>query len=261
MFVIESVYISILAHSRETRKWEFAASWALCIFQRGVIIPLMSDEELLKLPKGNYQAKQDAIVAKLGDVRPRLLLHACCAPCSSYCLEALLPHFEVTVFYYNPNITDAEEYGRRVAEIRRFTGAFRDGEGHGALLEEGAYDTGEFFEAVRGFENILEGGLRCVRCFRLRLARSAEVAAAQGFDFFTTTLTISPLKNASVLNALGEEIGAARGVAFLPSDFKKKDGYKRSTELSERYGLYRQDYCGCVYSKRERELQLQGREK
>ena len=213
----------------------------------------MSDEELLKLPKENYSVKLDRIVAELDGDRPRLLLHACCAPCSSYCLEMLLPHFDVTVFYYNPNITEAEEYGRRTAELRRFVKEFGDDTGLRASVEEGTYDVRDFFEAVRGSESEPEGGLRCVKCFRLRLTRTAELAAAKGFDYFTTTLTISPLKNAAVLNALGEEIAEKKGVAFLPSDFKKKNGYKRSTELSAKYGLYRQDYCGCIYSKQERQ--------
>ena len=217
------------------------------------MIAVVSDEELLKLPRGNWQEKMEHIVDGLDGKRPRLLLHACCAPCSSFCLESLLPHFDITVYFYNPNITGAEEYERRKTEILRFVKEFGTDTGYPAAVRTEAHDTAAFFEAVRGYEDVPEGGLRCVKCFRLRLNRSAELAASEGFDYFTTTLTISPLKNAAVLNALGEEIGREKGVAFLPSDFKKKNGFFRSTELSRQYGLYRQDYCGCVFSKRERQ--------
>lgn len=186
----------------------------------------------------------------------RLLLHSCCAPCSSYVLEYLASYFQITVLYYNPNITDREEYGKRVEEQRRLIGRM-NGEcpplTHPIFMEEGDYAPECFFAAVRGVEHIPEGGERCRRCFELRLRETARRAAAEGFDFFTTTLTISPLKNAEWLNEIGQCMGKEYGVAFLPSDFKKRNGYKRSVELSEQYGLYRQDYCGCIFSQRERQ--------
>ncbi len=177
---------------------------------------------------------------------PRLLLHACCAPCSSYCLEYLSKYFSITIFYYNPNIWPEEEYRKRVAELRRFLGEFPAE--HPVSLIEGKYDQERFYEIAKGLEDVPEGGERCFRCFRLRLSEAAMEAAAGGFDFFTTTLSISPMKNAAKLNEIGEELAGEYGVAWLPSDFKKKDGYKRSIELSKEYGLYRQNYCGCEFS-------------
>ena len=196
----------------------------------------MSDEELLKLRGGGFfeeLEKKTKELQKEGK-RPKLLLHSCCAPCSSACLEYLVKNFDVTAFYYNPNISIKED----------------DGD---VSLAEGRYDIKEFLDAVKGLEKEPEGGLRCVKCFRLRLYETARVAAENGFDYFTTTLTISPLKNAAVLNALGREASEKFGSEFLPSDFKKRGGYQRSIELSKEYGLYRQDYCGCAFSKAERE--------
>ena len=182
---------------------------------------------------------------------PSLLLHSCCAPCSSYCLEHLSRYFKITVLYYNPNLFPAGEYERRVSEQKKLVSALPAK--YPVTLVEMKGEPEEFYSAVKGLEHIREGGERCFACFKLRLERAARYAKENGFDFFTTTLTISPLKNAQKLNEIGEAAGVKFGVRHLPSDFKKKDGYKRSVELSKVYGLYRQDYCGCVFSKRERE--------
>lgn len=201
----------------------------------------------------NYQKELENIIKeneKCGRV-PRLLLHSCCAPCSSHCLEYLSQYFEITVYYYNPNIFPAEEYSRRAEEQRRLIAAMPVK--HPVRLEVGEYEPERFYEAVKGLEKLPEGGERCFRCYRLRLEEAAKKAAEGGYDYFTTTLTISPLKNAEKLNEIGEELGQIFRVSHLPSDFKKKNGYKRSVELSAEYGLYRQNFCGCVYSKAESE--------
>lgn len=177
---------------------------------------------------------------------PRLLLHSCCAPCSSAVLEYLSPHFDITLFYYNPNITPAEEYRKRVAELHRLVEAADYP--NPVRIVEGRYDSGEFFAIARGLEDLPEGGERCAKCYRLRLEETAKVAAEGGFEYFTTTLSVSPYKNAQKLNAIGAELSAEYGVKYLLSDFKKKDGYRRSIELSAQYGLYRQNYCGCEFS-------------
>lgn len=187
---------------------------------------------------------------------PTLFLHSCCAPCSSYVLEYLSSYFRITVFYYNPNISFDEEYKRRVAEQKRLIGAFNEVGGRYPIeIMEGSYEPEKFYALAKGLEECPEGGERCFRCFRLRLEETAKLAAHGGYDYFATTLTISPLKNARKLNEIGEEEGEKYGIKWLWSDFKKKNGYKRSVELSAEYGLYRQDYCGCVYSKMERERQ------
>ncbi len=196
----------------------------------------------------------------------RLLLHSCCAPCSSYVLEYLREYFAITVFYYNPNITEDGEYRRRVEEQKRlikeynrqveaqdFSGMHSTKMAHRIEIIDGDYEPGRFYQMAKGLENCKEGGERCLQCYEMRLRKTAQLAAGQGFDCFTTTLTISPLKNAQKLNETGERLGEEYGVLFLPSDFKKRDGYKRSIELSVKFGLYRQDYCGCVYSKRGKE--------
>lgn len=206
--------------------------------------------------KRNYQKELEKRICEIeaGDFVPTLLLHSCCAPCSSYVLEYLSNYFKITVFYYNPNITDAGEYDLRVKEQQR-------------LIEKlparnpiqfiaGAYEPERFFQAVKGLEQEPEGGMRCRACFMLRLEETAKLCKDGRYDCFTTSLTISPLKNAAILNELGELMAVQYDVSFLNSDFKKKNGYKRSTELSSVYGLYRQDYCGCIYSKVEREKQL-----
>ncbi|MCM1044684.1 MAG: epoxyqueuosine reductase QueH [Candidatus Gastranaerophilales bacterium] len=182
---------------------------------------------------------------------PRLFLHSCCAPCSSYVLEYLSPYFGITVFYFNPNISAVKEYEKRVAEQRRLIDAYNDEQkGHPIGFLEGDYAPERFFAAAKGYEESPEGGERCMRCFDMRLRETARRAAADGYDFFCTTLTISPLKNAAKINEIGLALSKEYGVRWLPSDFKKKDGYKRSIELSAEYGLYRQNYCGCAFSVR-----------
>ncbi len=198
----------------------------------------------------NYQRELDRLLDGLraGVRPPKLLLHACCAPCSSYVLEYLSAYFSITVFFYDPNIYPPEEFARRAGEEKRLIEEMplpRE-----VRFLEGAYRPEDFYEAVRGLEKEPEGGERCRKCFELRLSAAAREAKAGGYDYFTTTLTISPLKNADMLNEIGERLGREYGVAYLTSDFKKRDGYKRSLELSARYGLYRQDYCGCAFSVR-----------
>lgn len=202
----------------------------------------------------NYQKQLEEVLKRMKEEgkRKRLLLHACCAPCSSYCLEYLREAFALTVFFYNPNLTEQEEYRRRVEEEKRLIDLM-NGQGGSSQIEilEGRYEPERFLEAAKGLETCKEGGERCVRCFALRLGETARVAAEGGFDFFTTSLTISPLKNSALLNRIGAQEGERYGVRFLPSDFKKNNGYLRSTQLSRLYGLYRQNYCGCIYSKVE----------
>lgn len=197
----------------------------------------------------NYQKELDRVLAALPQdgAPPALLLHACCAPCSSYVLEYLSRYFSITLFYYNPNISPAEEYGHRAEEARRLVREMPLV--HPVTVEEGKYEPQAFYELARGLEDAPEGGERCFACYRLRLRETARLAAARGFDWFCTTLSISPLKNAEKLNELGEEAGAEFGVRWLPSDFKKREGFKRSIVLSQEYGLYRQNYCGCVFSR------------
>ena len=201
--------------------------------------------------KINYFLECEKEIRRNAGRLPRLLLHSCCAPCSSAVLEYLSPHFDITLFYYNPNITPEEEYRKRVAELHRLVRE-ADYPNPVAILE-GRYDPTAFFGMARGLEELPEGGQRCFCCYRLRLEETARVAAAGGYEYFTTTLSVSPYKNAAKLNAIGAELGEACGVKYLLSDFKKKDGYRRSIELSRQYGLYRQNYCGCVFSKAQRE--------
>ena len=203
----------------------------------------------------NYQKELDRILEKIVEEerRPTLLLHSCCAPCSSYCLEYLSRYFDITVFYYNPNITEEAEYEHRVGEQRRLTEEFES-----VSFREGPYDRERFFKAARGLEAAPEGGERCARCFALRLSRTAREAAAGEYDYFTTTLSISPMKDAQKLNEIGSRMAKAFGSRWLPADFKKRNGYKRSVELSAQYNLYRQNYCGCVYSKAEMERRSEG---
>ena len=208
--------------------------------------------------KRNYAKEQNAILAQLAgeEKRPRLLLHACCAPCSSAVLERIARHFDLTVLFYNPNIFPAEEFDKRFAELERLICELP--EAQDVTVVRADYAPEEFFDAVRGLEQIPEGGARCFKCYALRLEYAAKYAAEQGFEYFTTTLSISPLKNAEKLNELGEKMGERYGVKHLPSDFKKQDGYKRSIQLSKEYDLYRQDFCGCVFSKQEREAKNNG---
>lgn len=195
----------------------------------------------------NYQKELETLLEHT--VLPkRLLLHSCCAPCSSYVLEYLSRFFEITLFFYNPNMNTADEFERRAEELLRLTREMSFDYPVKSVIVP--YEAREFYEAVHGLEHEPEGGLRCEACFRLRLRKAAEYAFLHQFDYFTTTLTISPLKNAALLNGIGEAAGQEYGVPFLPSDFKKKGGFQRSIQLSEQYGLYRQNYCGCVFSER-----------
>lgn len=214
----------------------------------------------------NYQKELDNIIESIGadgKSAPTLFLHSCCAPCSSYVLEYLRKYFRITVFYYNPNISMEEEYRKRVAEQKRLIAAYNESvtekniNSRSYLIDivEGDYEPQSFYEIARGLELCPEGGERCFACYELRLRETAKRAQAGKYDYFATTLTISPLKNVVKLNEIGERLAAEYGVSWLPSDFKKKGGYQRSIELSREYDLYRQDYCGCVYSKEERERQ------
>lgn len=209
----------------------------------------------------NYQKVLENTISqheKKGEV-PTLLLHSCCAPCSSYCLEYLSNYFRITVFYYNPNIYPEEEYFKRVEEQQRFIE--RLSVRYPIAFMEGSYDTARFYEMAKGFEDVKEGGERCYRCYELRLRESAILAKKLGMDYFTTTLSISPLKDARKLNEIGDRLSEEYGIRYLNSDFKKKNGYKRSVELSEEYGMYRQYYCGCVYSKRQRDEEIAAKER
>lgn len=197
----------------------------------------------------NYQKMLERTLAGLQGT-PKLLLHSCCAPCSSYVLEYLSPYFEITVLYYNPNISPREEYAARLAEQKRLIA--EQPHVHPVHLLEGNYRPEEFFSAVRGLEDAPEGGLRCHICFEMRLREAARAAKQIGADWFTTTLTVGSKKDAKLLNELGTKIEAETGVRYLHSDFKKHDGYNRSIELSGQYGLYRQNYCGCIFSKMKR---------
>ena len=185
---------------------------------------------------------------------PKLLLHSCCAPCSSYCISCLAEYFHVTVFYYNPNIYPPEEFRMRAAEQKRFIEQYPTK--YPVTYIEAPYESDRFYEMARGMEDLSEGGERCFACYEMRLRKSVEYAAAHGFDFFTTTLSISPLKNAQKLNKIGSKLAEEYSVRYLYSDFKKKDGYKKSTEISKEYHMYRQYYCGCVFSKRDRDRQI-----
>lgn len=195
----------------------------------------------------NYQREMEKVLAELqkDGLRPRLLLHACCAPCSSAVLELLNRYFEITILYYNPNIDPPAEYHRREAELERFVREV----GYTMPLIELPYDPAEFYAAIKGLEHEPEKGARCTVCYRLRLEKAAQYAAEHGFAWFCTTLSISPLKDPVRINAQGAELAAQYGLRFLPSEFRKKEGYKRSLVLSAEYGLYRQDHCGCVFSR------------
>ena len=256
---------------------------------------LKDDNEMNKVR--NYQKELEKIIdiitgkaeSRATDEKPmlppRLFLHSCCAPCSSYVLEYLRMYFRITVFYYNPNISMEDEYWKRVAEQKRLIAAYnaeleqrrrtvaggveagqqqRISAGNAAAdspeeypieIVEGDYEPERFFEMAKGMEQCPEGGERCFACYEMRLRKTAELARAGGYDYFATTLTISPLKNAVKLNETGERLAEEYGVAWLPSDFKKRGGYQRSIALSKEYDLYRQDYCGCVFSRAQRDRQ------
>ena len=204
----------------------------------------------MNVQKINYQKELEKLLAQLEAEQrvPSLLIHSCCAPCSSYVLEYLSEYFKITVFYYNPNIYPESEYTKRIAEQQKL---IRDMEfRYPVSFLAGKYDKEKFYEMAAGMEDLKEGGARCMKCYELRLSEAARQAVAGGFDYFTTTLSISPMKNAQKLNEIGIRVGEEYGVKYLVSDFKKKNGYKRSIELSKEYGLYRQDYCGCEFSMR-----------
>lgn len=208
--------------------------------------------------KINYQNELDKTLSDIerAGTPPSLLLHSCCAPCSSYVLEYLSRYFKITVFYYNPNIYPEEEFYKRRSEQERFISQLPAKNPISFIGTE--HMSEEFYKAVKGLEHIREGGERCFACYRLRLEESAAAARDMGADYFTTTLSISPMKNAQKLNEIGGELGEKYGVKYLFSDFKKRNGYKRSTELSKEYGIYRQNYCGCVFSLRERNEDMNG---
>ena len=203
------------------------------------------------MEKINYQKKLDRIIENIKVVEvPTLLIHSCCAPCSSYVLEYLSQYFKITIFYYNPNIYPKEEYLKRVEEQKRLISQLPTK--NPVDFIEGGYDDTEFYNAIKGLEHIKEGGERCFACYRLRLEETAKLAKELGFDWFTTTLSISPYKNAPKLNEIATELAEIYQVKNLPADFKKKEGYKRSIQLSAQYNLYRQDYCGCIFSQQEK---------
>ena len=208
----------------------------------------------------NFQLVMEEIIRKneLENKVPTLLIHSCCAPCSSYCLEILSSYFKITVFYYNPNIYPPEEYKMRAKEQERFVRSFPAK--YPITFIEGNYDTDKFYEMAKGLEYVKEGKERCYKCYELRLRETCEYAKANGFDYFTTTLSISPMKNAKWLNEIGAKLEEEYGISYLYSDFKKKNGYKRSTEISNEYGMYRQYYCGCVYSKNQRDEEIRAKQ-
>lgn len=204
----------------------------------------------------NYHKSLEKIIQELQKSQqvPRLLLHSCCAPCSSYVLEYLSQFFAVTVFYYNPNIYPDREYEKRVQEQKTFIEKFPAK--HQIDFIEGQFDSSLFYESIKGYEGCKEGAERCCICYHLRLEETAKLADRKGFDYFCTTLSVSPLKNAAKINEIGNALAKIYEVVWLPSDFKKKEGYKRSIELSREYGLYRQNYCGCIFSQNSGEKTL-----
>lgn len=203
----------------------------------------------------NYQKELEKLLQEKEEKKEplTLFLHSCCAPCSSYVLEYLSHYFAITVFYYNPNIFPEEEYAKRVEEQERLIEQMKTE--YPVKFLAGDYKPQDFYDAVKGMEKLPEGSDRCFVCYELRMREAAKLAAEGGYDYFTTTLSISPLKNAAKINEIGEKLALEYGVKHLPSDFKKKNGYQRSIVLSKEYGLYRQDYCGCVYSMEERKRQ------
>ena len=194
----------------------------------------------------NYNLLMEEEIKKL-NYKPKLLLHACCAPCSSSVLEKLIKYFDITIYYYNPNITDSSEYNNRLNELHKFILDVK--ENKSVKVIDGEYNINDFYNISKGLENIEEGGIRCYNCYELRLNSTAKYAKENGFDYFTTTLSVSPYKNSKWINEIGEDLSKKYNIKYLYSDFKKKNGYLRSIELSNKYNLYRQDYCGCEYSK------------
>ncbi len=199
--------------------------------------------------KINYQKELDKIIEqnKREDLVPSLLLHSCCAPCSSYTIEYLSNYFNITILYYNPNISPKSEYEKRKSEQLRFINDMKTK--YAVKFLDCDYDYNEFLDIARGYETCPEGGERCFRCYRLRLKKAAKLGSELGFDYFCTTLSISPLKNSQKINEIGLELEKKYGIKWLKSDFKKREGYKRSIVLSKEYNLYRQNFCGCAYSK------------
>ncbi|MEG1394514.1 MAG: epoxyqueuosine reductase QueH [Clostridia bacterium] len=197
----------------------------------------------------NYQQQLDEIIAQnlVHNKRPSLLMHVCCAPCSSYCLEYLSEFFEITLLFYNPNISPREEFCKRLATLEKFVGENYPS----VIIQAPAYDEQEFFAIADGLQDAPEGGARCWKCYALRLEKTAQIAREKHFDYFLSSLSISPHKNVDKLNEIGQALALKYGVEWLPNDFKKKGGYLRSIELSAKNGLYRQNFCGCEYSKRE----------
>ena len=194
--------------------------------------------------KTNYQLELDKVLKNLNGRKPKLLIHSCCAPCSSYVLEYLDVYFDITILYYNPNIYPETEFYKRVAEQEKLVNAM----GLSSEIINIGYNSDEFYSVVKGFEKEPEGGRRCEKCFYLRLEKTAQIAKERGFDYFTTTLSVSPLKNEQILNQIGKQLSEKYDIPYLYSDFKKKNGYKRTIELSKKYELYRQNYCGCIFS-------------
>ncbi len=206
--------------------------------------------------KINYDKILSDLINKLqlDNKTPTLLLHSCCAPCSSYVLEYLTNYFSITIFYYNPNISPKEEFEKRVIEQKRLLSELNVK--NKISFIEGIYDSERFFEMSKGLESLQEGGERCFKCYKLRLEETAKLAKEKSFDYFTTTLSVSPYKNAEKLNSIGDSLSKKYNIPYLYSDFKKRNGYKRSIELSKVYNLYRQDYCGCIFSKNARDRYL-----
>ncbi len=211
--------------------------------------------------KINYDKELEKLISKLKEdkIVPSLLLHSCCAPCSSYVLEYLADIFKITIYYYNPNISPKEEFLKRVSEQKRLITELPVANKINFI--EGEYDFNTFVNMAKGLEDIEEGGERCYKCYKLRLEKTAQIAKEKNYDYFTTTLSVSPYKNSEKLNEIGKILSDEYGVSYLYSDFKKKNGYKRSIELSKQYNLYRQDYCGCIFSKIAREKQIAERKK
>ncbi len=206
--------------------------------------------------KINYHLLMEKEIEKIKNLSyvPTLLLHSCCAPCASYVLEFLSDYFKITIFYYNPNITSCEEYQKRALEQQEFINKINEKSKHKIKFLEGRYEVEDFYSEIKGLENTREGGERCFKCYKLRLLETGNVAKTKKFDYFSTVLSISPLKNSKKINEIGEKLQEKLGVLFLNGDFKKKNGYKRSIEISHKYNLYRQDYCGCIYSKKEERI-------
>lgn len=204
--------------------------------------------------KTDYNKEMEKILEKIENENacPTLLLHTCCAPCSTAVIKRLANYFKITVFYYNPNISPKEEYEKRKEEQKRF---IKESALENITLLDCDYENELFTQIAKGLEQEKEGGKRCPKCFKLRLEKTAKKAKEENFDYFGTSLTVSPYKNAEILNKIGKMLEEKYQVTFLPSDFKKKNGYKESIELSKKYHLYRQDYCGCIFSKEEREQQ------